>query len=131
MSNLRQSISGLRNPRLIVSSLETTWYMRNQLLRDTDWSSMAHSLEVRVPLVDIELLRTVAHLVNNGTPPNKRDMAMTPDKQLPDSVLNRRKTGFSIPVQEWLLESFGSELPRVGRGLRFWATFLHQNAAKA
>ena len=27
-------------------------YMRNQLLRDTDWASMAHSLEVRVPLVD-------------------------------------------------------------------------------
>ncbi len=26
--------------------------MRNQLLRDTDWASMAHALEVRVPLVD-------------------------------------------------------------------------------
>ena len=30
--------------------------MRNQLLRDTDWASMAHSLEVRVPLVDAVLL---------------------------------------------------------------------------
>ena len=31
-------------------------YMRNQLLRDADWASMAHSLEVRVPLVDAVLL---------------------------------------------------------------------------
>jgi len=30
--------------------------MRNQLLRDADWAGMAHSLEIRVPLVDVELL---------------------------------------------------------------------------
>jgi len=33
------------------------WYMRQQLLRDADWADMAHSLEIRVPLVDLELLR--------------------------------------------------------------------------
>ena len=43
-----------------VATLEASLYMRNQLLRDTDWASMAHSLEVRVPLVDAELLRSVA-----------------------------------------------------------------------
>ena len=40
-----------------VAVLESSLYMRNQLLRDTDWASMAHSLEVRVPLVDAELLK--------------------------------------------------------------------------
>ena len=40
-----------------VATLEASLYMRNQLLRDTDWASMAHSLEVRVPLVDSVLLR--------------------------------------------------------------------------
>ena len=43
-----------------VAVLESALYMRNQLLRDTDWASMAHSLEVRVPLVDVELLRRLA-----------------------------------------------------------------------
>src|SRR6478752_4598943 len=43
-----------------VAVLESSLYMRNQLLRDADWASMAHSLEVRVPLVDVELLRRVA-----------------------------------------------------------------------
>ena len=82
-------------------------------------------------MVDIELFRTVAWLVRAGRAPGKRDMAMTPGRALPDNVLNRRKTGFSIPVQEWLMESFGSELPRAGRGLRSWASFLHQHAVKA
>ena len=37
--------------------------MRNQLLRDNDWAGMAHSLEIRTPLVDFELLKTVASVV--------------------------------------------------------------------
>lgn len=32
-----------------ISALESTWYMRNMLLRDSDWAGMAHSLEIRVP----------------------------------------------------------------------------------
>ena len=43
-----------------IASLEASLYMRNQLLRDTDWASMAHSVEVRTPLVDSALLRQLA-----------------------------------------------------------------------
>ena len=35
-----------------VAALETSLYMRNQLLRDADWAGMAHSIEIRVPYVD-------------------------------------------------------------------------------
>src|SRR5262249_46588620 len=45
-----------------VATLESSLYMRNQLLRDTDWAGMAHSLEVRVPLVDAILLTKLAEL---------------------------------------------------------------------
>ena len=38
-----------------VCALESAHYMRNQLLRDADWAGMAHSLEIRVPLVDFKL----------------------------------------------------------------------------
>ena len=64
-----QTIEGIDNSRLRESALETCWYMRNQLLRDSDWASMAHSLKVRVPLVNIELIRTVTHLVRGGLLP--------------------------------------------------------------
>jgi asparagine synthase (glutamine-hydrolysing) len=52
--------SGYRRPaqpEAKVSVLEQCAYMRNQLLRDTDWASMAHSLEIRVPFVDGVLQR--------------------------------------------------------------------------
>jgi asparagine synthase (glutamine-hydrolysing) len=114
---LRGSIDGVSNARLKVSALETAWYMRNQLLRDADWASMAHSLELRVPLVDVELFRTVTRLVRAGHAPSKQDMAMSPIKPLPDSIINRPKTGFSVPVREWLVG--GDAVAK--RGLRGWA----------
>lgn len=104
---------------LRVMALELSWYMRNQLLRDTDWASMAHSLEVRVPFVDINLVGAVARLTQSGFTPTKSRMAKTPAAPLPDAILSRPKTGFAVPVREWLLDSRGSGSRR--RGLRGWA----------
>lgn len=86
-----------------VSVLESSLYMRNQLLRDTDWSSMAHSLEVRVPLVDITLLRKIAPvLISVQNVNNKNLMANAPKLAVPHEVINRLKTGFTTPIQKWL-----------------------------
>ena len=52
LARLEETVRGIANSFLKVSALETCWYMRNQLLRDADWAGMAHSLEIRVPLVD-------------------------------------------------------------------------------
>jgi asparagine synthase (glutamine-hydrolysing) len=95
-----------------LSALESAWYMRSQLLRDSDWAGMAHSLEIRVPLVDTALLRAARAL----TPaPTKRDMALCARPALPEAVLNRAKTGFSVPVAKWL------GVP----SLRGWAGHVH------
>jgi asparagine synthase (glutamine-hydrolysing) len=77
--------------------------MRNQLLRDTDWASMAHSLEVRVPLVDHVLLGKLAPIIMaSARIEGKRWLAMSPVRGLPPSVRNRVKTGFSTPMDDWL-----------------------------
>ena len=79
--------------------------MRNQLLRDTDWASMAHSLEVRVPLVDRMLLETLAPLlVAPDRAPGKTWLARAPRPGLP-KVVHRPKTGFLTPINEWLRRS--------------------------
>ena len=51
-----------------VCALESLNYMRNQLLRDADWAGMAQSVEIRPPLVDIELLRALAPSIATLTP---------------------------------------------------------------
>jgi asparagine synthase (glutamine-hydrolysing) len=86
-----------------VATLEASLYLRNQLLRDTDWASMAHSLEVRVPLVDAELLREVAPDVLSLAPGvGKARLAASPRTPLPGDVVERAKTGFETPIQDWL-----------------------------
>ncbi len=129
--SLRRTLHGLESPRVQVTALETAWYMRNQLLRDTDWASMAHSLEVRVPLVDVELMRVVSRLLRRGHAPGKQDMASSPTVALPSAILHRGKTGFSIPMREWLMKMHGAQPSGALRGLRAWAVWLMSQGATA
>ena len=85
-----------------VAVLESSFYMRNQLLRDTDWASMAHSLEVRVPLVDVELLRHLTTAPATYRSKTKRLLANSPRVPLPSKVIERSKTGFTTPIHGWL-----------------------------
>ena len=85
-----------------VAALESALYMRNQLLRDADWASMAHSVEVRTPLVDSVLLSRVAALDWRAKSiSGKAMLAAAPSRPLPRSVANRAKTGFTTPVAAW------------------------------
>jgi len=120
---LGATLDGVADPRLQVTLLESAWYMRNQLLRDADWAGMAHSLEIRTPLVDTTLLRALAPLLAAGpdAAPNKRAMADAPRHKLPESVLSRPKTGFVVPVRDWL----AAGTPQPERGLRGWARHVH------
>ncbi len=87
----------------VIAALESSLYMRNQLLRDADWAGMAHSLEIRVPLVDSFLLQKVAsHLVSSNSLNRKEYLANSPTKTLPRDVMQRAKFGFETPISEWL-----------------------------
>ena len=80
--------------------------MRNQLLRDADWAGMAHSLEIRVPLVDSVALPVVAHALTRVWAPaeGKQELGLAPRPSVPDAVLARSKTGFSIPMAELAID---------------------------
>ncbi|MBT6095894.1 MAG: asparagine synthase (glutamine-hydrolyzing) [Rhodospirillaceae bacterium] len=117
MIRLNAEAAGIAAPQNKIRALEMAWYMRNQLLRDADWAGMAHSLEIRVPLVDPVLFSALASSLGGATSPTKRDMALTPAKPLPDAVLNRLKTGFFVPVERWAQEG--------AHGLRGWAGKVH------
>ena len=84
-----------------VAALEASHYMRNQLLRDADWASMAHGLEVRVPLVDHVLLGQLSRLQEVVRTKRKAVLGAAPSRPLPDSIVLRSKTGFTTPVATW------------------------------
>jgi asparagine synthase (glutamine-hydrolysing) len=124
-----------RSAHARVASLEASLYMRNQLLRDTDWASMAHGLEVRVPLVDAQVLRKVAPiagrvLATSGAIYPKASLALSPSTPLPSAVVARAKTGFTTPIARWLqtdgLPSSGTaaqrrKVPLTAHWSRQWA----------
>ena len=91
-----------------VAALETSLYMRNQLLRDADWAGMAHSIEIRVPYVDPFFLAALPPGDVLAAVDAKAAVADIPTPPLPESVRGRRKTGFSTPVGGWLREAAGT-----------------------
>ncbi|MEX0921649.1 MAG: asparagine synthase (glutamine-hydrolyzing) [Rhodovibrionaceae bacterium] len=116
-SRLAETVAGLQSARGQVSALEMSWYMRNQLLRDADWAGMAHSLEIRVPLVDAQLLAEALPPLLAAPSESKAETLGKLGLDLPPALLARRKTGFAVPLRDWI-----GGTPEAGeRGLRGWA----------
>ena len=90
-----------------VAALETSLYMRNQLLRDADWAGLAHSIEIRVPYVDPFFLAALPPGKALATFNAKAAVADVPRPPLPAASRGRRKTGFVTPVGRWLSEAAG------------------------
>jgi asparagine synthase (glutamine-hydrolysing) len=127
LARLKETIPRIRGDFLKVSALEMIWYMRNQLLRVADWAGMAHSLEIRVPLVDITLLRKIGPLLASNHRPGKLDMAATLDKPLPDEVLKRTKSGFLVPVNRWLDAAPSLNRFKCDHNWRSWAQTVYKH----
>jgi len=138
--NLSRSLN--LDPVNRVSYLEARCYMLNTLLRDSDFMTMAHGLEVRVPLIDHHLAQRVLALPGSwkleaGTP--KPLLVRALRGQLPDKVVHRRKQGFTLPFEPWLRQDLRPVLEeafsKIGDGalgavinrrfaLRVWEDFL-------
>lgn len=89
----------------MISRLEMQNYMNWRLLRDTDVMSMAHSLEVRVPLIDHKLVEYVCQLPVSwpnrwGFPKLLLTEALS--DILPREILDRPKQGFQFPMEDWM-----------------------------
>lgn len=87
------------------SRLELLGYMAHTLLRDSDMLSMAHSLELRVPLIDHKLVEFVLGIPGSQKLYNyqvKPLLTSTLADLLPSEIITRRKQGFEMPIAAWL-----------------------------
>lgn len=101
----------------LAAFLEGNVYMENQLLKDTDYMSMWHSLEVRVPFLDKEMME----LMNRIKPSTKFNFSQPKylltkafSDLLPDEIVFRKKQGFTFPFSIWLrnnMDHFKTLLP--------------------
>jgi asparagine synthase (glutamine-hydrolysing) len=95
---------GRIDPVNLFSALEMSHYMRNTLLRDADAMSMAHSLEVRVPLIDHVLVEWVARIPGSLKIRGARNKPVLTSAvgDLPLAAIDRPKMGFNLPMGDWL-----------------------------
>jgi asparagine synthase (glutamine-hydrolysing) len=84
---------------------DTKAYLADDILVKVDRMSMAHSLEVRVPLLDHRIVEYMFRLPGHLKMPGlklKRFLKNTMRDILPRQILTRRKGGFNVPIPAWL-----------------------------
>jgi asparagine synthase (glutamine-hydrolysing) len=104
------------HPLKQISYLELTHYLPNTLLRDTDMMSMAHGLEIRVPLIDhrlVELMFSFPPEIQFARPPQKSLLVNSLPTPLPPETVHRKKMGFTLPFEHWMRNELLSEVESV------------------
>jgi asparagine synthase (glutamine-hydrolysing) len=107
-----------------VSWLELRSYMTSTLLRDTDSMSMASSLEVRVPFLDLPLVRYVLSLPESAKHEASRPKSLliaALGDLLPKEIVQQTKRTFTFPWENWLRGALGE---KVAAGLEDWSPAL-------
>lgn len=111
------------------SWMETNLFMKNQLLKDTDFMSMAHGIEVRVPFLDQELLKVIAHVSSDLKFKTKYSKGLLIDAFkdiLPEVIWNRPKMGFTFPLQGWLRQNKRLTEAELYKGNQFSAALMEK-----
>ena len=109
--------------------LEIRRYLHDQLLRDTDAFSMAHSIETRVPFLDHPVLECAAGIPDDAKIDlrvNKPLLVDAVDDPLVRAAASRKKRGFSFPMDRWMKRSAGS-LEEISRA----ASYLDRRAVQS
>ncbi|MCI0524581.1 MAG: asparagine synthase (glutamine-hydrolyzing) [Acidobacteria bacterium] len=111
------------------SALELGGYLSNTLLRDTDTMSMAHSLEVRVPLIDHKLVERMLAITGQFKLRRNEPKWLLVDAagDLPREIVDRPKRGFELPFKHWLSGALRDQVETTLRSTTL-ADFLNQSA---
>lgn len=85
--------------------LDTLSLLRSDLLRKVDIASMRHGLEVRVPLLDeevVELAFAIPHPMKRDAFSGKRVLRAAFADVAPETLVGRDKRGFNAPIGQWI-----------------------------
>ncbi len=107
--------SGLEEPARMIQYLDFKTYLPEDILTKVDRASMAHSLEVRVPLLDHVFVSWVAKIPSTlklKGREGKYVFKKALEPLLPNEVLYRAKMGFGVPIGRWFRGPLAEELRR-------------------
>lgn len=95
------------DPIRSISMLESRLYQGNMLLRDSDTNGMAHSLEIRVPMLDQRMLELMFRISGKTRLPdhvaNKHLLRKAFAPFLRPALSQQQKRGFTLPIRRWMV----------------------------
>lgn len=97
--------SGSRDPLSRAQYLDVKTYLVDDILTKVDRASMAVSMEVRVPLIDCRFMELAARIPSGWKlkgKTSKHILKRALGKVVPPQVFTRPKSGFSMPLRDWL-----------------------------
>tara|TARA_B100002019_G_scaffold39811_1_gene33355 strand:+ start:8342 stop:10138 length:1797 start_codon:yes stop_codon:yes gene_type:complete len=95
-------ISDFKDDRISIMYLEMKYYLCSKLLRDADWTSMSHSVELRTPFVDWHFFKKVLPFLKSREEFSKSILLDSFPNSITKKLKKRKKTGFMIPYQSYL-----------------------------
>ena len=106
-------------------------YLQDDILVKVDRASMLHSLEVRAPFLDSELVDFMRRLparmkLRGGV--SKWILRRSAESLLPREVVTRSKQGFAVPIGQWLQEGRLKVDPTLGLNVAFWQRLTEEHA---
>ena len=106
--------------------------MRSQLIKVSDVMSMAHGLELRVPLTDHVLFEAVSRIPASLRLRPGKQMLLDAVPEIPEWVARQPKRGFLFPYEKWLADDWGQAFDKVRSSLpdkratwyQLWCAFM-------
>ena len=117
--------AGTDDPLALIQYLDLKTYLVGDINTKVDRASMAHSLEVREPLMDHELVEWLATLPSTlkvRAQEGKFLLKKAMEPLLPDDILYRTKMGFSVPLARWFRGPLRNRVRQAVLGPRLAAT---------
>ena len=121
-----ERLSGLGDADALRRTLLRTWLLDDYLVK-VDVATMAVGLEARAPFLDVDLIDLMLRVPEATAFPGGRPKALLrplAEKLLPPAILSRPKSGFTVPIRQWLLgplrEQYEMFVTRPGLAIHEW-----------
>lgn len=121
---LKKDVSDFNDTKLSTIYLEMKYFLCSKLLRDSDWVSMSHSIELRTPFVDWFFFKKIIPLIKSNLSLKKSSLYECYSSKLPKDLHKRKKTGFMIPHEDFLKKLLINK--KFPNAIRDWSIFSYK-----
>ena len=99
LENIYLDTKDIESKKLSIMYLEIKYYLCSKLLRDIDWTSMSHSIEMRTPFVDWFFFKKLLPILKSNIDIDKNCLLDTVKNKIPKELYKRKKLALEFLIR--------------------------------